>query len=95
MERAVEIISTLKNFIETELSAIERKTWRILITISVLLLAGILFIAGFAMIIWAVYLGLNELMTPYLAALATGLLAFVMGGALVLWAKRRVSNTEE
>ncbi|UWG98801.1 phage holin family protein [Dehalobacter sp. DCM] len=90
MENLSESISTLVNFLEVQFTQFREKMWKILVAIGLLLVTGVLFLVGFAMTAWGIYLGLSLLVPPFVAAIIDAGLAFGSGVCMLLIAKRKI-----
>lgn len=91
MESLADFIVKLLDLFEAEFTEFREKIFKMLIAVGLFLLAVVLAITGFAMFVWGIYLGFSQLMPPFLAAFAVAMLAFIMGGGLLLCAKRKMA----
>lgn len=90
MENLTVFFQMLFRLIEAELSEIKGKIVTILLVMGMCVIALLLLIGGFALILEGIYLALSLVMQPFIAAFVDAVIAFSIGGGLLLWAKRKM-----
>lgn len=88
METLADIIVKFLDLLDAQFTDIRAKLFKVLIAIGLIVVALVLAITAFIMFVNGVFLGLSLLMQPFLAAFAVAVLAIVIGGGLVLCAKK-------
>lgn len=91
METVADVIVKFLDLLEAQFTEFRGKLFKILIAIGLIVVALVLAITGFIMFVYGVFLGLSLLMPPFLAAFAVAVLAFILGGGLVLCAKKKMA----
>lgn len=91
METIADVIIKFLDLLEAQFADFRSKLFKILIAIGLLILALVLAMTGFVMFVVGVYQGFAVFMPNFLAAFAVALLSFLMGGGLILWAKKKMS----
>ncbi|HVJ48972.1 hypothetical protein [Desulfitobacterium sp.] len=91
MEVIADFVIKIVDLFDAEFTEIREKAFKVLIAIGLLLSAALLAMAGFAMIVYGIFLAFSIFMPPFLAAFVDALLAFILGGGLVLCAKRKMA----
>lgn len=91
MEALADFVIKLVDLAEAEFTQFRGKAFNVLIAIGLIICALVLALAGFSMIVWGIYLTFSLFMPSFLAAFADALLAFLLGGGLVLCSKKRMS----
>ena len=91
METLADVIVKFMDLLEAQFTEFRGKLFKILIAIGLIVVALVLAITGFIMFVYGVFLGLSVLMPSYLAAFAVAVLAFLLGGGLVLCAKKKMA----
>lgn len=90
METIANFVIKLNDLIEAQFAQFRNKAFSMLLAVGMLLAAGVFVIVGFIMIVWGIYLLFSQFMPLFLAAFTVALLAFITGGGLLLWAKRKM-----
>lgn len=88
MEHVAELVISILELVEAEAASVRQKIYRMGLALILALAAGVLFLGGFGILVWGIYLAFLKVLTPVWAALADALCAFILGGGLLLWAKR-------
>ena len=91
MSALAELTLALAELLEAEGRALQRGVVRAAIAIGVVAATAVLGLAGLGLCLWGVYLYLATMLTPPLAAFATGALTLVVSGGL-LWTALRVGR---
>lgn len=91
MEALADVIVKFLDLLEAQFADFRGKLFKILIAIGLLILALVLAMTGFVMFVVGVYQGFSVFMPNFLAAFAVALLSFLMGGGLILWAKKKIA----
>lgn len=91
MEALADVIVKFLDLLEAQFADFRGKLFKILIAIGLLILALVLAMTGFVMFVVGVYQGFSVFMPDFLAAFAVALLSFLMGGGLILWAKKKIA----
>ncbi|AGA68366.1 Protein of unknown function (DUF1469) [Desulfitobacterium dichloroeliminans LMG P-21439] len=91
METIADVILKFLDLFDAQFADIRSKLFKILIAVGLLVVALVLAITAFVMFIYGCFLGLGLLMPPFLAAFAVALVAIILGGGLVLCAKKKIA----
>lgn len=91
MEAIADFVIRITDLVEAEFNELKGKAVNTIIGLGLIVGALILAIVGFILIVYGVYLAFCIFMPPFLAAFADAALAFIIGGGLVLCAKRKMS----
>ncbi|NMA68034.1 MAG: phage holin family protein [Desulfitobacterium sp.] len=91
METVADVIIKFLDLLEAQFADFRGKLFKVLIAIGLLIVALVLAMTGFIMFVVGVYQGFCVFMPNFLAAFAVALLSFLMGGGLILWAKKKMS----
>ncbi|AHF07050.1 hypothetical protein DESME_08190 [Desulfitobacterium metallireducens DSM 15288] len=91
MEAIADFVIKIVDLVEAEFSELKGKAINTVVGIGLILLAVVMAMVGFVMGIYGIYLTLCIFMPPFLAAFANAALAFIIGGGLLQWAKRKLS----
>lgn len=91
METIADVIVKFLDLLDAQFTEFRGKLFKILIAIGLIVVALVLAITGFIMFVYGVFLGFSLLMPPFLAAFAVAVLAFILGGGLVLCAKKKMA----
>lgn len=91
METIADVVLKFLDLLEAQFTDFRGKLFKILIAIGLIVVALVLAITGFVMFVYGVFLGLSLLMPPFLAAFAVAVLALILGGGLVLCAKKKMA----
>lgn len=89
MSGLVELSIALLELLEAEGRALRKATLNTGRALALLVGAGVFLLAGAALLGWALYQYLLTLTTPSLSAAIIGLLALLLGGALLWFSHRR------
>ncbi|WP_019849656.1 hypothetical protein [Desulfitobacterium sp. PCE1] len=91
MEALADIVVKFLDLLEAQFADFRGKLFKILIAIGLIVVALVLAITAFVMFVYGIFLGLSLLMKPFLAAFTVALLAIILGGGLVLCAKKTMA----
>lgn len=91
MEAIADFVIKIADLAEAEFSELKGKAINTAIAIGLILVALIMALVGFILIVYGIYLAFCIFMPPFLAAFANAVLAFLIGGGLLLCAKRKMS----
>lgn len=91
METLADIIVKFLDLLDAQFTDIRAKLFKVLIAIGLIVVALVLAITGFIMFVYGVFLGLSLLMQPFLAAFTVAVIAIIIGGGLVLCAKKTMA----
>ncbi|HHY27364.1 MAG TPA: hypothetical protein GX523_11605 [Desulfitobacterium dehalogenans] len=91
MEALADIVVKFLDLLEAQFADFRGKLFKILIAIGLIVVALVLAITAFVMFVYGVFLGLCVLMKPFLAAFTVALVAIILGGGLVLCAKKTMA----
>ena len=81
------LILTFLDLVEAEGKAFRAGVAKTGLALAFLTLVGLLFVTGFGLIVWAIYLFLRLSLTPAPSALLTGIFTLVIAGVLA-WGTR-------
>lgn len=90
MGSVTEIVLAFMDLMEAEARALRQGTARLVLSLVILAVVGILLVTGFGFLVWSLYLYLRLVAEAPLSALLAGLLTFVLAGVLLWNAKRLV-----
>lgn len=91
MEAIADFVIKITDLVEAEFSELKGKAVKTVIGIGLILLALVMAMVGFVLVVYGIYLAFCLFMPPFLAAFADAALAFIIGGGLLLCAKRKMS----
>jgi hypothetical protein len=81
------LILTFLDLLEAEGKAFRAGVAKVGLVVAFLTLVALMFVAGFGLIVWAIYLFLRLSLTPAPSALLTGIFTLILAGVLA-WASR-------
>lgn len=91
MEAIADYVLKIADLVEAEFYELKGKAVNTLIGIGLIICALVMAMVGFILVVYGIYLAFCIFMPPFLAAFADAALAFIIGGGLVLCAKKKIS----
>lgn len=91
MEAIADFVIKIADLVDAEFNELKGKAVSTLIGIGLIIGALVMAMVGFVLVVYGIYLAFCIFMPPFLAAFADAAMAFIIGGGLVLCAKRKMS----
>lgn len=91
MGSLADIVISFLNLMEAEGKALRTGIMRLAIALALAAVMALLFLTGFGLIVWAIYLFLRIKVDPAVAALLDGLITLVLAG-IILWIAKTLSR---